>query len=159
MNKNLKNYHYKRINKDLESELLQTRKQSLSKILTKNVAREIKEKSNVTYLIINNETLLGFFTIKKSRLVNIKKERFNALKIVCIYIYKQYRNKGIGTKVLRDIQLSLRHDSKKKYEYILVNSYVDVVMFFISKGFDFYKNNRNLDYHKKNVIILYKKVS
>ena len=83
--------------------------------------------------------------------------KIKSLKLVCIYIYKDYRSHGIASSVLKDIIVSIRRD-RPQYKYLIVNSFIDTIPFFINKGFDFYKKSTILNFNKRNVILLYKKI-
>ena len=153
----LEKYHYKKITQEREFNLLQTRHNSLSKMLTKSIASEIEEVGSETYIIVYNYDIIGFFTIKVSAFEDMDNFKIKSLKLVCIYIYKDYRSHGIASSVLKDIIVSIRRD-RPQYKYLIVNSFIDTIPFFINKGFDFYKKSTILNFNKRNVILLYKKI-
>lgn len=156
MNNILENYHYEKITRKQDFNLIKTRYTPLSKLLTEDIEKQIYDINSETYMIISEDNIIGFFTLSETVFKDFQNNKYDALKLVCIYIYGEYRNKGVGSAVLYDIQWSMKHNMSIEYEYIIAYSFVDTAMFFISKGFDFYKKNRGLDYNKRNIITLYK---
>ncbi|MBE6486386.1 MAG: GNAT family N-acetyltransferase [Methanosphaera stadtmanae] len=105
--------------------------------------------NTLNYFILYHNKLVGFFTLK------IKK---NLIELSCLYIFEECRNKYVATYVLNDIIFTVRHNLLYNVEYIVANSFVESSMFFLKNGFDFCKLNKKLDYKKKNIILLYKRI-
>lgn len=158
MNEILKdNYYYKKITRNWEYDLIQTKNKSLKELLTKEVSDKINDDEVETYMLICDYKIIGFFSLKHCNYEIFPKNKCNVLRILCLYVYEQYRLKGVGTEILNDIIWSLKHNLDYEYEYIVSNSFVNSSLFFLKNGFDFYRNNK-LCYNKRNIIEMYKKL-
>ena len=124
-------------------------KKRLCKILVEEDFQKFLEFSDEHYLILYPVKLAGFFSLKY---------REELIELSCLYVFKEYRNNSIATTVINDIIFALRHNFQKNIKYIIANSFVDSAMFYLKKGFDFCKINKKLDYKKRNIILMYKKV-
>jgi len=100
---------------------------------------------SLNYFILYNDVLIGFFSL------NINN---NLVELLCLYVFKEFRNNSLATYVLNDIVYAARRNASDKLEYIVANSFVDSSMFFLKNGFDFCKINKKLDYKKKECYIV-----
>ena len=80
----LEKYHYKKITQEREFNLLQTRHNSLSKMLTKSIASEIEEVGSETYIIVYNYDIIGFFTIKVSAFEDMDNFKIKSFFLCCL---------------------------------------------------------------------------
>ena len=128
----------------------------LDKYQSKSLEQKIKEEeyniflrqTDENYLIISENTMLGFLSIKITDYVEIP----------CLYIFEEYRNRSLGRSVINDIIFSTRHNVKKDIKYVIANSFPESALFFLKNGFDFCKMDRKTAYKKKNIIKMYKKI-
>ncbi len=144
----IRKYYYMKFS-EKNIPLNNSQKKKLENILYGEEYKKFLTKSDENYLIIKKEELIGFFFL------NIERDFID---ITSIYIFEEYRNKSIATQVINDIIFVARHNINRDINYIKANSFVESAMFFLKKGFDFYKINEKIDYKKKNVIIMYKKI-
>ncbi len=144
----IKKYYYEKFSvENIEIDNFQNIK--LEKIVCGEKYGEFFTEDSLNYCIIYKNNLAGTFSLTIND---------NSVELLCLYIFKECRNRSIGTYVLNDIIFLARHNLHEDIKYMVVNSFVDSSMFFLKKGFDFCKINKKLDYKKKNVIKLYKRI-
>ncbi len=148
----IKNRQIKPLKTNEDLSKFKSSNKKINKYLNNQANINWKKGKSFTYLIsINNENI-GFFSLKKEKTENNNQ----ALKIICFYICKNYRLKGIGTEILNDIQWCSK-SNQQKINYIIADTYVESCMFYLKNGFDFYKINKTKK-DKKNIITLYKNI-
>ena len=112
-------------------------------------------KDSEIFIIIHENKLLGVFTLKDD-MFKLNDNKYDCVKIDYFYICKKYRTYGLGTLVLTDILWIVKR-FRTKTNYILADSLVDSCMFYLKKGFDYYKSRKSED-GQFNIITMYKKI-
>ena len=112
-------------------------------------------KDSEIFIIIHENKLLGVFTLKDD-IFKLNDNKYDCVKIDYFYIYKKYRTYGLGTLILTDILWIVKR-FRTKTNYILADSLVDSCMFYLKKGFDYYKSSKSED-GQFNIITMYKKI-
>lgn len=93
--------------------------------------------------IKENENIIGFLELKKEQ---------NIIRIIKFYIFKEKRNKGIGTLILNNI---FKINKKENFE-IHINEKLDIAQkFFIQKGFKY--QNKIIKYIGEDYFLYEKK--
>lgn len=141
-----RDYYYIKFNEDMILKKTQASKVEL--IENNELYYNLSKKADYNYLILNDTDLMGFFSL------NLNEEY---IQITSLHVCKEYRNKNIATEVINDVIFAVKYNFHYNVNCIVVNSYVESVLFFLKRGFDFCKINKKLDYKKKNIILLYKK--
>lgn len=124
-------------------------KKKLYIILEENEYQKFLSYSDENYLILFQNKLVGFFSLTFNEEI---------VELNCLYVFEEYRNKSIATEVINDLIFALKHNYQKNIKYIVANTFVESAMFYLKKGFDFCKINKKIDYKKKNIILMYKKI-
>lgn len=143
----IKKYYYTKFSKG-NIPLKKHQRELLEQKLQEEKYRIFLEKADDNYLILTEEDLIGFFSIK----IN------DCVEIPCLYIFEEYRNRTVGRGVINDIIFAARHNIKKDIKYVTANSFGDSIMFFLKNGFDFCKIDKKSKYKKKNIVKMYKKI-
>jgi GNAT superfamily N-acetyltransferase len=112
-------------------------------------------KDNEIFLIIYQNKLLGVFTLKDS-VFSLDNHEYACVKIDYFYICKKYRTYGLATLIIMDILWIVKR-FRSNVSYILADSLVDSCMFYLKKGFDYYKTSKS-DNTGRNIITMYKKI-
>ena len=116
---------------------------------------EFYNKNSEVFLIIYQDKLLGVFTLRDDKF-KLDDEDYECVKIDYFYICKSYRTYGLGTLIITDIIWIVRR-FRLQCDYILADSLVDSCMFYLKKGFDYYKSRKSTN-DEHNIITLYKKI-
>lgn len=132
-----------------------------------------QNKLNVTYLVICNDEIVGFFSLladnieikKVNEDYNIEYETCPAVKIGRLAIDKKYRNMGFGTLILDNICGNIKSMSEKLgIIFITVDAYCNVRQFYYNNKFNHIKIKnlkklkRNAERNEKTTISLYKDI-
>lgn len=144
----VKKYCYKQFSLE-NMELNNFQKIRIEKIIADENYGQFFTRNSLNYCILYKNNVAGIFSFKINE---------HSVELLCLYIFKEYRNKSFGTYVLNDLISLARHNLHENIRYLSVNSFVETSMFFLKRGFDFCQINKKLDYKKKNVIRLYKTI-
>ncbi|MCD7781624.1 MAG: GNAT family N-acetyltransferase [Methanosphaera sp.] len=130
----------------------------LERLLTKEYISNVNLDDHNTYKIYYENKCCGFFTIKRNNTKLFDDDESDIIELVLIYIRKSYQCCGVASKLINDLINTMKMDNDHRYEYIIANSSIESVLFFIKNGFDFYEKHHKsrLD---KSIIIMYKKNS
>ncbi|MDO5826124.1 MAG: GNAT family N-acetyltransferase [Methanosphaera sp.] len=112
-------------------------------------------KNNEIFIIIYKNKLLGVFTLRDDNFI-LNDTEYACVKIDYFYVCKKYRTYGLGTLILTDIIWIVKR-FRKGTNYILADSLVESCMFYLKKGFDYYKSTKS-ENSEYNIITMYKKI-
>ncbi|RAP54842.1 MAG: hypothetical protein BZ137_00075 [Methanosphaera sp. rholeuAM130] len=112
-------------------------------------------KNNEIFIIIYENKLLGVFTLRDDNFI-LNDTEYSCVKIDYFYVCKKYRTYGLGTLILTDIIWIVKR-FRKGTNYILADSLVESCMFYLKKGFDYYKSTKS-ENSEYNIITMYKKI-
>lgn len=112
-------------------------------------------KNNEIFIIIYENKLLGVFTLRDDNFI-LNDTEYACVKIDYFYVCKKYRTYGLGTLILTDIIWIVKR-FRKGTNYILADSLVESCMFYLKKGFDYYKSTKS-ENSEYNIITMYKRI-
>lgn len=119
----------------------------LNEFLKKDSYNQMKEKMNVTYLILYKEDILGFFSLltdtmkvsklrKDQRIENIEYNHYPAVKLGRFAIDKKYQGIGLGKLLLEEIISNVYNYSKiLGFRFLTVDSYAKSTKFYLKYEF------------------------
>ncbi len=147
--------HYEKLRKKLYGKYFKPKQEQYIKELTPTIFNKIGKQYTNTFMAILDDQMIGFITISKN-CKDVLGFKSDIIKLECIYIEKEYRYNFLATKMINDLQHTMRNDYVD-YEYLFANSFVESVLFFLKNRFDYYKKGKGLP-DKRSIITMYKPI-
>lgn len=121
-------------------------------ILSKEEYKRIKDE-NMIFLITYKEKLYGIFTLREDEF-RLNHRDNQCIKIDYLYIFEKYRSHNLATSILNDVEEVVKN-FRFNMDYILVDTPIIYSMFYLDRGFKFYRAKKGI---RHNQVTLFKEV-
>lgn len=148
--------------------------EDMDKFLQDDALNQQQKNLNVSYLVLYNKEIIGFYSIFTDNIpynkLNLKEENkyntYPAVKIGRLAVSKKYKGNKIGTLILDNICGEIKKFSKKLgIKFVLVDSYCSIRKFYLKNYFNQIKlqkpkkSKRIAERNSKKTILMYKDIA
>lgn len=138
-------YKIEIINSEHDLQKFDCGNENLNNFLKENALLQLEQKYNVTYLIIKNEKILGYFSLmadsfktKNNKQITTKYDFCPAVKIGRLAIDKEFEGRRLGTNILDDItNIVLNYSEYIGIMFITLDAYYTAYPFYLKNAFKF----------------------